>query len=146
MCCSPWDCKELDTTEWLNWTEEGNVNFWIIQVLWFAGVGQTRNRLNSLFFCDHFMSLGRSLWALEFCFLPWIKMIRLDPPCPIDSLSPCMTNKLLKCGQIEISLHVKPTLSFRALVWKKSCKVSSVFYVDYVLKWYFAYPGWNKIY
>ena len=20
-CCSPWDCKELDTTEWLNWTE-----------------------------------------------------------------------------------------------------------------------------
>ena len=21
-CCSPWVCKELDTTEWLNWTEE----------------------------------------------------------------------------------------------------------------------------
>ena len=21
-CCSPWGCKELDTTEWLNWTEE----------------------------------------------------------------------------------------------------------------------------
>ena len=21
MCCSPWGCKELDTTEWLNWTE-----------------------------------------------------------------------------------------------------------------------------
>ena len=20
-CCSPWGCKELDTTEWLNWTE-----------------------------------------------------------------------------------------------------------------------------
>ena len=20
-CCSPWDCKELNTTEWLNWTE-----------------------------------------------------------------------------------------------------------------------------
>ena len=20
-CCSPWDCNELDTTEWLNWTE-----------------------------------------------------------------------------------------------------------------------------
>ena len=20
-CCSPWVCKELDTTEWLNWTE-----------------------------------------------------------------------------------------------------------------------------
>ena len=21
MCCSPWDCKELDMTEWLNWTD-----------------------------------------------------------------------------------------------------------------------------
>ena len=21
-CCSPWDCKELDTTEWPNWTTE----------------------------------------------------------------------------------------------------------------------------
>ena len=20
-CCSPWGCKELDTTEWLNWTD-----------------------------------------------------------------------------------------------------------------------------
>ena len=24
-CCSPWRCKELDTTEWLNWTELGVV-------------------------------------------------------------------------------------------------------------------------
>ena len=22
VCCSSWDCKELDTTKWLNWTEE----------------------------------------------------------------------------------------------------------------------------
>ena len=21
VCCSPWGCKELDTTEWLNWTD-----------------------------------------------------------------------------------------------------------------------------
>ena len=21
-CCSPWGCKELDRTEWLNWTED----------------------------------------------------------------------------------------------------------------------------
>ena len=21
-CCSPWGCKELDMTEWLNWTEQ----------------------------------------------------------------------------------------------------------------------------
>ena len=23
-CCSPWGCKESDTTEWLNWTEKEN--------------------------------------------------------------------------------------------------------------------------
>ena len=30
-CCSPWDHKELDTTEWLNWTElkQMNCNNWI---------------------------------------------------------------------------------------------------------------------
>ena len=28
-CCSPWGCKELDTTEWLNWTEP---IFWASQV------------------------------------------------------------------------------------------------------------------
>jgi len=22
VCCSPWGCKELDMTEWLNWTED----------------------------------------------------------------------------------------------------------------------------
>ena len=24
VCCSPWGCKESDTTEWLNWTELNN--------------------------------------------------------------------------------------------------------------------------
>ena len=34
-CCSPWSCKELDTSEWLNWTElsHGNntnaLNVWL---------------------------------------------------------------------------------------------------------------------
>ena len=30
MCCSPWGCKELDTTEWLNWTElrQLETQFW----------------------------------------------------------------------------------------------------------------------
>ena len=27
-CCSPWGCKELDTTEWLNWTELGGA-WWV---------------------------------------------------------------------------------------------------------------------
>ena len=24
-CCSPWDCKESDTTEWLNWTDSNSI-------------------------------------------------------------------------------------------------------------------------
>ena len=27
LCCSPWGCKELDTTEWLNRTELGSLPF-----------------------------------------------------------------------------------------------------------------------
>ena len=26
VCCSPRGCKELDTTEWLNWTEDAVIN------------------------------------------------------------------------------------------------------------------------
>ena len=29
VCCSPWSCKELDTTEQLDWTEEARRIFWI---------------------------------------------------------------------------------------------------------------------
>ena len=32
MCSSPWGCKELDTTEWLNWTELTELN-WTERVL-----------------------------------------------------------------------------------------------------------------
>ena len=34
VCCSPWACKELDTTEWLNWTELIPVAEWLIRLLW----------------------------------------------------------------------------------------------------------------
>ena len=27
-CCDSWGCKELDTTEWLNWTDEIQLSFW----------------------------------------------------------------------------------------------------------------------
>ena len=30
VCCSPWGCKESDTTEWLNWT---GWNFIICEIL-----------------------------------------------------------------------------------------------------------------
>ena len=32
-CCSPWGCKELDTTEWLNWTECAHVNLKLLRYL-----------------------------------------------------------------------------------------------------------------
>ena len=31
VCCSPWGCKESDTTKWLNWTER---ILWIEQRIW----------------------------------------------------------------------------------------------------------------
>ena len=31
VCCSPWGCKELDTTEWLNWTE---LNWTVLLHMW----------------------------------------------------------------------------------------------------------------
>ena len=30
-CCSPWGCKELDTTEWLNWTEFQR-GYWLLDL------------------------------------------------------------------------------------------------------------------
>ena len=29
-CCSPRGCKELDMTEWLNWTEQTHTSFWFV--------------------------------------------------------------------------------------------------------------------
>ena len=43
-CCSPWDLKELDTTEWLNWTDLSGKDcsccqrcFWVIRARGGAG-------------------------------------------------------------------------------------------------------------
>ena len=35
-CCSPWDRKESDMTEWLNWTESGKELY--EQIVWGGGV------------------------------------------------------------------------------------------------------------
>ena len=32
-CCSPWGCKESDTTKWLNWLMERKVNLYFIYIL-----------------------------------------------------------------------------------------------------------------
>ena len=33
MCCSPWGCKEWDTTEWLNWTETLQNFIFIVKIV-----------------------------------------------------------------------------------------------------------------
>ena len=33
VCCSLWGCKELDTTEWLNWTEKFARWIWGVRIL-----------------------------------------------------------------------------------------------------------------
>ena len=38
MCCSPWDCKESDTTQWLNWTE-------LVSVLYYNLPGTASHRV-----------------------------------------------------------------------------------------------------
>ena len=42
VCCSPWGCKELDTTEWLNWTYH-----WSKDILKFLLLKKTTSRLFS---------------------------------------------------------------------------------------------------
>ena len=42
-CCSPWGCKELDTTEWLNWVKKKNKSVSVSDpFLWSEYNGNTR--------------------------------------------------------------------------------------------------------
>ena len=47
--CSPWGCKELDTTERLNWTD-GISHLWVASVLRKQGTGCGRKLFASFFF------------------------------------------------------------------------------------------------
>ena len=68
VCCSPWVCKELDTTEWLNWTElnskvDGCYSFFQLHS-WFVGRKPSTWKLSFMFF---WLSLAlRVLWYLHF--------------------------------------------------------------------------------
>jgi len=61
VCCSPWGCKESDTTEWLNWTENWK-----------------KNKKTNVAPLMQFMSLSDSV----FLYLSWLPL----PP-PIADLS-----------------------------------------------------------
>ena len=64
VCCSPWGCKESDTTEWLNINSSilqhclfvfsmvlfgGNFVFWLISDLWKSYISCIRNSSHKLF-------------------------------------------------------------------------------------------------
>ena len=49
VCCGPWGCKELDTTEWLNWTEEQFLTPYIkIISKWIKDLNVRSEAINSL--------------------------------------------------------------------------------------------------
>ena len=54
VCCSPWGHKELDTTDWLNWTE---LNFFTIQLSQPYVTNSKTIALNICTFVDRVMSL-----------------------------------------------------------------------------------------
>ena len=64
VCCSPWGCKESDTTEWLNINNSipqqclfvfsmvlfgGNFVFWLISDLWKSYISCIRNSSHNFF-------------------------------------------------------------------------------------------------
>ena len=55
-CCSPWGCKELDTTEWLNWTEPIIREFWAMRI--------SNNNYEQTYWMLGSMQVGASLMAL----------------------------------------------------------------------------------
>ena len=46
-CCNSWDCKESDTTEWLNWTERKQFSLFLLYVIVQGQVGSPARRGNS---------------------------------------------------------------------------------------------------
>ena len=50
-CCSPWGCKELDTTEWtkLNWTQHRPQYIIVEIVIWESKIAKEQNWLPCLF-------------------------------------------------------------------------------------------------
>ena len=56
LCCSPWGCKELDTAEWLNWTELKNVNFHLYYYLQSFILNMK---------CIHFLLSNEKYWKVQ---------------------------------------------------------------------------------
>ena len=60
-CCSPWGCKELDMTEWLNWTD-ACISMWIYLIPWICTL-KMANAMHIL--QQQSKSNIESLWKLE---------------------------------------------------------------------------------
>ena len=61
MCCSPWGCKESDTTEWLNWTE--------LKVLYYLPFEITHDQVELNKDHTRYFSHALNYWLLPSSFL-----------------------------------------------------------------------------
>ena len=66
-CCSLWDCKELDTTEWLNWTDK------ILSLSNFSCIDFLQLFLFHRFCSDPYFLNSTSFWTFFFSFSAFLK-------------------------------------------------------------------------
>ena len=59
-CCSPWDCKELDPTEWLNWTELNTISSYSNFFFFYRFLNQW-----FLFWDARFVKVTNTYWNTE---------------------------------------------------------------------------------
>ena len=75
VCCSPWGCKESDTTEWLNWTHAESCESPNLEVIFgnshttrmFIGTLNDNKKLEEKFKC-----LSTSEWINNNAFIHWM--------------------------------------------------------------------------
>ena len=64
--CSPWGCKELDMTEWLNWTELYCLKSFVSSMWWYLSI--SRRKMLGISLCSQYIrallvcSLGAKTW------------------------------------------------------------------------------------
>ena len=86
VCCSPWGCKDLDKTEWLNWIEFFNVfTSWIEKwILWIIII-VIIIRYQPFSYIKYYKNyLLNCLTAICVCILPFWLMITRNLRCSAD--------------------------------------------------------------
>ena len=61
-CCSPWGCKELDTTERLNWTDVATIHFALYKIF-------CNSFLSLIMICTLYLNLNLFLYYFSIVFV-----------------------------------------------------------------------------